>query len=171
MTKYGVVALITLLFCINLPGQVYPDKTAAIERLNISVPLKLQIYENDKPTEHYMVGTLLITNSGGDQLIFWDNVFISPLHSQKIVLLKPEHYNSTDDVFEDISITENDFSFTIVMPPYANRIRITGHKKSGQIYHSIKGEGLFKEQYPGDKPARIEWRQVGKVILPYREVY
>jgi hypothetical protein len=171
MMRYKIVALIALSFFVYLPGQIYAGNTDINKKLDISVPFKLQIFENDKPTEQYMVGTLLIINSKGDQLIFWDSVFISPLHSQKIVKLKSESYNSKDDVFEDVSITENNFYFTIVMPPYANRIKVTGYKKPGQLYHSIKGEGLFKEQYLEDKPVKIEWRQVDKITLPYKEVY
>lgn len=141
------------------------------KKLSISAPLRLQIFEDEKPTDKFIVGTVLITDIGGKTEVFWDNVLVSPLHSQKIILLKPEHAYSRYDFFEDIAVGQDSFSFTMVIGPQSNRIRISGHKDAGALYHTMKGEGIFKGIYPGDKPVKVEWRQVKKVILPYKEVY
>jgi hypothetical protein len=171
MKRYTLVTSIALLFCVLATTQTKAEDSAALRKLNISVPLKLQIFEDGKATDHYIVGTLGIFDFKGKLAIFWEDVFISPLHSQKIVLLKPEHYNTTDDVFEDVVVREDSFSFTMVLMPGANRMKISGHKKPQEMYHSIGGEGLFSGIYPGDRPTKVEWRQVDKVVLPYREVY
>jgi hypothetical protein len=152
-------------------GLVYAGNTSVGITNPISVPLKLQVFEDGKPTENFIVGTLLISNTSGTVEIFWDNVYIHPLNTEKIVLLKPEHYYTRNDIFEDITINQDSFSFTMVMPPQANRIRISGNKNKGDLYHSIKGEGVFGGLYPGDKSVKIEWKQANKVILPFNEVY
>lgn len=141
------------------------------KKIIISAPLKLQIYEDAKPTDKYIVGTVLITDMHGETEIFWDNVLISPLHSQKIVLLKPEHAYSRYDLFEDIAVGQDIFSFTMVIGPQANRICISGRKNSDDLYHTIKGEGIFRGIYAGDRPVKVEWKQVKQVSLPYRDVY
>ena len=171
MKKYLIAfmtAQLSLLFVCNL---LFADSASIGKKTIISVPLKLQIFEDEKPTENFIVGTLLIADINGKVEIFWDNVFVSPLHSQKIVLLKPEHSYSRYDIFEDVVVTQDSFSFTMVIGPQANRIRISGRKNKGDLYHSIKGEGIFKGIYLGDKPIKVEWKQVKKVILPYSEVY
>lgn len=154
-----------------LSGTLYADTKFTSMKVNISVPLKLQIFEDEKPTENFIVGTLLITDLSGKLKIFWDSVFVHPLHSQKIVLLKSEHYYSRQDVFENVIINKNNFSFTMVIGPLANRIQISGHKNKDDIYHSLKCVGVFKGNYPEDKPLKVEWRQVRKITLPYKEVY
>ncbi len=171
MDKYLMTLMTALLSLFLVCGLLYADSTSVGKRTPISVPLKLQVFEDGKPTENFIVGTLLITDIKGKVEIFWDNVFISPLHSQRIVLLKPEHSYSRYDIFEDIVINQGSFSFTMVIGPQANRIQISGRKNEGDLYHSVKGEGMFKGTYPGEKPIKIEWKQVKKVLLPYSEVY
>lgn len=102
-----IASFVTVSFFLALSGSLYADTKSTTTKVNISVPLKLQIFEDDKPTENFIVGTLLITDLSGKLEIFWDNVFVSPLHSQKIVLLKPEHYYSSQDVFENIIVNHS----------------------------------------------------------------
>ena len=51
------------------------------------------------------------------------------------------------------------------------RINIRDHRKEDSLYHTISGEGIFIGSYRGDSTVKVEWRQVEKVILPYKEVY
>lgn len=171
MKKYVIAFMTASLSLFFVCTLLCADSVPIGKKASISVPLKLQIFEDEKPTEKFIVGTLLIADIDGKTEVFWDNVLVSPLHSQRIVLLKPEHTYSRYDIFEDVVVTQDSFSFTMVIGPQSNRIRISGRKNKGDLYHSIKGEGVFKGIYPGDKPSKVEWKQVKKVILPYNEVY
>jgi hypothetical protein len=51
------------------------------------------------------------------------------------------------------------------------KIRITGQKKDDNLFYSINGTGVFKGIYPGDKPVKVEWKQVNKVVLRYNEIH
>jgi hypothetical protein len=141
------------------------------KKINIHVPFRLQIYEDGKATDKFIVGSLQIFDFNDTLHISWNDVLISPLHSQKIVLLKAETYDSKNDIFENIVIKDDRFSFTMVLPPFANRIEISGYKKTGAMWHTLKCERVFKGLEAGDKPGHVEWRPVQRVILPYREVY
>ena len=162
---------LTLLLNCSLSSAGVYDSLGIGKKININVPFKLQIYEGEKATDKFIVGSLQIFDYNDALHISWSDVLISPLHSQKIVLLKAETYYSKNDIFENIVIKDDSFSFTMVLPPFANRIEISGYKKTGAIWHSLKCEGVFKGLEAGDKPVHVEWRQVDKVILPYREVY
>jgi hypothetical protein len=171
MIKPAASFVIILFFFFVLSGSLYADTKSTGTKVNIRVPLKLQIFEDEKPTKNFIVGTLLITDLSGKLEIFWDAVFVHPLHSQKIVLLKPEHYYSRQDIFENIIINKDNFSFIMSMRPLFNRIKISGYKNENNTFHFLKCAGIFKGNHPGDKPIKVEWRQVKKVIMPYREVY
>ena len=171
MKKYLIAFIIVSLHLSLSCGLLYADDSSVDKKTSILVPLKLQILEDEKPTEKYILGTLLITVVKGKVDIYWDNVLVSPLHSQKKVLLKSEHSYSKYDIFEDVIINKDSFSFTMVIGSHANRMRIAGHKNEGDLFHSVKGDGMFKGIYPGDKPVKVEWKQVKKVILRYNEVH
>lgn len=170
MKKHLVLFIVSLLFNFSFVNPSIAEDTDVNKKINIHVPFKLQIYEEGKPTEKYMVGILDIFGNNGKIEVYWSNVLLSPLHSQKIVLLKPEQFNTRNDVFENVSIMEDQFSFTMILPPYVNKIQIQGNRKRGVLFHSIKGEGVFKSLSSEGNLTKVEWRSVDKVILPYNQV-
>ena len=171
MKKYLMAFVTVSLSLFLVCNLLYAESGSISKKTNIVVPLKLQIFEGEKPTEKFILGTLLIADINGRPEIFWDNVLVSPLHSQRKVLLKSEHTYSKYDLFEDVMVNRDSFSFTMVIGPQANRMRISGRKNEGEVFYSIKGDGVFKGIYPGDNPVKVEWKQVHKVILPYNEVH
>jgi len=138
--------------------------------INIFTRFKLQVFEDDKPTTFFIVGHISIFRESGRLKAHWNDVWISPLDSEKKLLLKPE-FSSTDlgDI-RNLVVGEGRFSFEYVLEP-ERVMRVSGTKQADGEDYEIQAVGLWWIDLLKNT-VKTEWRPVTKpIVLPYTELF
>jgi hypothetical protein len=131
---------------------------------------KLQVFEDDKPMEFFIVGHLSVYQDSRAFKASWHDVWISPMHSHKQVMLKPEHNSVDGGDIKNLIVAEDHVSFDIVLEP-GRVMQITGTKLANSADYRIEGVGLWWIDLL-KKSVKTEWRPVIKpIVLPYTEVF
>lgn len=137
---------------------------------SIFTRFKLQVYEDGKPTEFYIVGHVAITRDAGGYTAAWQDIWISPVHQQKQMMLKPGYNSLQGGDLKNLSVAENRFSFELVLEQ-GRVITITGAKPAGSTEYRIEGAGTWWVDVL-KKNLKTEWIPCDKpVVLPYAEVF
>lgn len=141
-----------------------------INDVSIFTRFSLQVIEDDKPTESFIVGHLNIYQVSDIFNVSWYDVWISPIHEKGQVLLKPEYSSLDRGDIRDLSITNEHFSFTFVLD--AERLMyVSGSKETGNINYKIQAIGIWWIDLL-KKNVKTEWRPTSKpIVLPYNELF
>ena len=134
---------------------------------------KLQIIEDGKPTENILVGNINIFDNNGKTELVWEDIYISPMHYEKKIFLKPEHNSTSGGTITDVFIGKDQISFKIKVA-LGRDMQIIGKKKmlfdDGTTYN-IEGVGLWWNELTKTNN-KIEWRSIdNEIVLPYKEIY
>ncbi len=165
--KTSVILNLFLLLLSTLP---LTAQESAKNDVNIFSRFKLQVYEDNKPTKFFIVGHISVFQESGSSQVRWSDVWISPLESEKKLMLKPE-YNSTElgDI-RNVVIADGRFSFEFVLEP-ERVMRVSGTKQAGTVDYEIQAVGLWWIDLL-KKDVKTEWRPVTKpIIVPYTELF
>jgi len=146
------------------------DGRASMDEGNVFTRFRLQVFEDDKPTEFFIIGDLSVYKDSRTYKATWHDVWISPMHSQKQVMLKPEHNSVDGGDIKNLVVADDHFSFDIVLEP-SRVMQITGTRMSNSANYRIEGVGLWWIDVL-KKSVKTEWRPVTKpVVLPYTELF
>jgi hypothetical protein len=159
--------IIFFLLCIT---QYAITQTKSDEDVSIFTRLKLQVFEDDKPKELYIVGDLTLSTEKGYTRVFWKDVWISTVESQKKMLLKPEFNSSDDGTISNVILKDNHFSFDLFLEP-ERIMKVSGTKMKYRSEYEVNGVGSFWVEML-NKHVKTEWRTITKpIILPYNELF
>lgn len=137
---------------------------------NIFTRFKLQVFEDEKPTSFFIVGHISISQESGQFKVGWYDVWISPVHSEKKLMLKPE-YSSVDlgDI-RNVIVADGRFSFELLLEP-ERMMQVSGTRQTDGSEYQIQGVGLWWIDLL-KKTVKTEWRPATKpIVLPYTELF
>jgi hypothetical protein len=133
--------------------------------------IKLQIIEDGKPTETFLMGHLSIFSHSGKPYVIWQDIYIRPPHPSKKTFLKPEYNSVADGSITHVVVTNDHFPFDLRMAP-ERVMRIVGKLKDNPamdgVLYSIEAVGIWSNPILKSR-IRTEWKAVDAIILPYRD--
>jgi len=135
----------------------------------------METIDDGKVTETKLLVHLTIYDYDNKIHVIWKHVGIAPDHERKRVCLTAWQYSTYDGSITDVTVRKDRFSFTIrfhtLFAVDERTVKITGHKKPGELDYSVKGVGLWWSDIL-NTTVKTEWRSTNKkFILPYKEVF
>jgi hypothetical protein len=164
--KLFLISIIIIVCSIYLVGALGSNAN----KNNIFTRFKLQVFEDGKPTKFFIVGDLTIYEDAGTFKVVWTDVWISPLESEKKMLLKPESNSVDDGSIKNVIVRDDHFSFEIVLEP-ERVMKISGTKLNNKYDYLIEGVGLWWIDLVKSN-IKTEWKSVNvPIVLPYTELF
>ncbi len=130
---------------------------------------KMEIMNDGQLSEDKMIVTLEILGSIYEPYVTWNHVYIKPIHDEKRVVLKAQHFSTEEGSIKDVRVTQNSFSF--VIDHIGRTVQVVGNKKAGQSKYDVEASALWWSEILNRK-IKMEWRSTDKkFMLPYKEVF
>lgn len=133
---------------------------------------KFAVFENGKLTDIRIVAFITTTHSQEKLYAFWRDITIRPDKGTKKIVLTSDSHGTYDNSISNVKVGKDYISFTIhtVSPLVGKRdINIVGNEKGFNTYE-ITGVGIWWSDILKET-IKTEYRTVGKIILPYNEVF
>lgn len=170
MKKYISIISASLLSLTVFSLLVAAENTKSDSIVGIRENFKMEIIDDGQMSENRMIVTLGILGNIHEPYVRWNHVYIKPIHEEKRVLLKAQHFSTVDGSIKDVIVNKNSFSFTIFWGE--RRIaQVVGSKKRDQDNYSIEASALWWSEILKRK-IKMAWRSTDKKFtLPYKEVF
>jgi len=169
--KKCVSIISALLLCLTVHSVLGTAKSTKNDSIvGIRENFKMEIMDDGQLSEDKMIVTLEILGSIYEPYVAWNHVYIKPIHDEKRVVLKAQHFSTVEGSIKDILVNKNSFSFTIFWGA-GRAAQVVGSKREGQDNYSIEASALWWSDILNRK-IKMEWRSTDKkFVLPYKEVF
>lgn len=147
MIRVVVIALY-ISACLSLIGSPVDVNAENLPEMIVS-RFKLQIRENGKTTDNYIIGRLIIFGSKNAPQIVWHDVLLGTDHKLKITSVKSSYADSETGEIKNLIIGDDFFSFNFYLNPRRSMM-IVGRRREPDKW-TEKGLNYFKsEMYAGN---------------------
>jgi len=170
MKKYISIIFASLLCLTVFSVLVTAESTKNVSIVGIRENFKMEIMDDGQLSEDKMIVTLEILGNIYKPYVVWNHVYIKPIHDEKRVILKAQHFSTVEGSIKDVIVNKDSYSFMIFWG-VGRSIQVVGSKKRGQDNYSIEASALWWSEILNRK-IKMEWRSTDKkFVLPYREVF
>ncbi len=170
MKKYVSIISASLLCLTVLSVLVTAESTKNGPIVGIRENFKMEIMDDGQLSEDKMIVTLEILGNTYEPYVAWNHVYIKPIHDEKRVVLKAQHFSTVEGSVKDVIVNKNSFSFTIFWG-VGRSAQIVGIKKGGQDNYSIEASALWWSEIL-NKKIKMGWQSTDKkFVLPYKEIF
>lgn len=157
----------------------------------ITTEFRLQVFENDEPTDKYLVGIVSLSKQDSGQIfVDWEDVIVWGSTEKRATGLWPEHIATTGTFPGSISnVTVDDngafhFVMDLGLGPTSSTprsIRVDGYPINKILdsscdepfcFFDIQAHAVW-EVAPRDQPKqniKIEWKSIHEIDAPYRRI-